>query len=201
VNKGETTRIQGWLERLRSGDESAMDELLVHFDRRLFRLTRMMLKSYPGVHRWEQTDDVFQQASLRLRRALLAVAPGNTREFLGLAALQVRRELLNMAEAYRGWESPSRGHRGRTAGANGQQYEPVDHAERPGELAEWTEFHDVVARLPEPILQVFELMWYGGLETHEVADALNIALRTVQLRWQKARMEIREALGNRLPGS
>ena len=33
---------------------------------RLTRLTHNMLKDYPGVHRWEETDDILQNATLRL---------------------------------------------------------------------------------------------------------------------------------------
>ncbi len=104
---GNTKRIQCWIERLRAGDQSGMDELLIHFERRLVGLTRKMLGRYPSVQRWEQTDDVFQHASLRLRRAMLDVCPRDTREFFGLAGLQIRRELLNMAKVYRRWDSPS----------------------------------------------------------------------------------------------
>ena len=34
-----------------------------------------MLKGYPGVGRWEQTDDVLQNSLVRLDRALGSVAP------------------------------------------------------------------------------------------------------------------------------
>ena len=61
-----TTRIQLRLDRLRAGDASARDELLTMACERLRRLARKMLRGYPGVRRWEQTDDVLQNATLRL---------------------------------------------------------------------------------------------------------------------------------------
>jgi hypothetical protein len=107
MSRGETTQIVGWVERLKSGDDSAFNELLIHFEARLIRLTRKMLKAFPAVGRWEQTDDVFQAAAMRLHNALKDVTPRSTREFFGLAALQVRRELLNMNALYRYRLTPS----------------------------------------------------------------------------------------------
>ena len=108
MNTGETLQIVGWVERLKSGDDSALDELLVHFEARLISLTRKMLRSFPAVGRWEQTDDVFLLAAMRLCNALKDVTPRSTREFFGLAALQIRRELLNMTKTYRHRLTPSR---------------------------------------------------------------------------------------------
>ena len=39
MSTGETVQIVDWAERLKSGDDSAMDELLIHFEARLIRLT------------------------------------------------------------------------------------------------------------------------------------------------------------------
>ncbi len=69
-----TIEIQIRLDRLRGGDRGALDELLTAARDRLAQLARKMLKGYPGVARWEQTDDVAQNALIRLDRALHAVA-------------------------------------------------------------------------------------------------------------------------------
>src|SRR3954465_842495 len=95
MKTGETSRIRIWVDRLQSGDQSALNELIIHFERRLHALTRRMIQGYPLVHSLEQTDDVYQKAVLRLSRALKAVAPGDTRELIRLSATQIRRELLN----------------------------------------------------------------------------------------------------------
>ena len=95
-----TTVIQGCIDRLRVGDESARAALLDCAADRLARLARKMLKGYPGVARWEQTDDVAQNALIRLDRALRAVTPPTARDFFRLAAAQVRRELIDLARHY-----------------------------------------------------------------------------------------------------
>ena len=56
-----------------------------------------MLREYSKVKRWEQTDDVLQNAMLRLHRSLVEVKPESPRQFYGLAATQIRRELIDLA--------------------------------------------------------------------------------------------------------
>jgi DNA-directed RNA polymerase specialized sigma24 family protein len=71
-----STQIQRCIDCLRAGDASARDELLAQASERLIRLTRKMLRDFPGVHRWEETDDVLQNAVVRLCRALGGRLPG-----------------------------------------------------------------------------------------------------------------------------
>src|SRR5262245_53991081 len=97
-----TTLLQGYLERMGTGDVAARDELFRQVGGRLERLTRKMLKGFPGVQRWAQTDDVLQNALVRLLRALQDVHPVTVREFFALTAEQVRRELLDLARHYYG---------------------------------------------------------------------------------------------------
>jgi DNA-directed RNA polymerase specialized sigma24 family protein len=97
-----TTQLHDWLERMRAGDLAARDELLRGLGARLERLARKMLRRFPGVQRWVETEDVLQNALLRLLRALEQVQPGSMREFFGLAAEQMRRELLDLARHFHG---------------------------------------------------------------------------------------------------
>jgi hypothetical protein len=53
----QTQLIQVWIDRLRSGDDSARSALIECACERLTLLTRKMLRQFPGVKRWEQTDD------------------------------------------------------------------------------------------------------------------------------------------------
>ena len=61
--------IQGCLDRLRAGEEAARNELLQAASERLDQLARVMLNDFPRLRRWEQTDDVLQNALVRLCRA------------------------------------------------------------------------------------------------------------------------------------
>ena len=204
MSGGETTQIRGWVERYRTGDDSALNELLAHFEARLIGLTRKMLRAFPTVGRWEETGDVYQEAAIRLRRALREVTPETTHEFFGLVALQIRRELINMAGVHRLRLAPSWvSHRDSSDAASDgvRTRESVDHGASLVELDSWADFHDAAAALPDQIREVFHLIWYGGLGQAEVALILGVSPRTVGSRWQKARISIHRALGGRLPGT
>src|SRR4051812_38817714 len=98
------SQLQNCLERLRQGDAAARHDLLNATCERLGQLTRLMLRDYPRVKRWEGTDDVMQNALVRLYRALEGVAPPSPRDFFRLATLQIRRELIDLVRHYYGAE-------------------------------------------------------------------------------------------------
>src|SRR5213079_85483 len=41
-----TAQIQGWIERLNRGDESALDEMILSFEKRFARLASKMLRDF-----------------------------------------------------------------------------------------------------------------------------------------------------------
>src|SRR5262249_31384142 len=98
----QTLHIQACLDRIRGGDEAARGELLSSACERLRKLARKILKAYPNVRRWEQTDDVLQNAIIRLHRALQQLPVRTSLDFFRLAALNIRRELLDLARHYYG---------------------------------------------------------------------------------------------------
>ena len=65
-----TGQTAGWLDLMRAGDTTARQRLIEHACERLRGLARKMLRRYPKVRRWEETDDVFVEAITRLHRAL-----------------------------------------------------------------------------------------------------------------------------------
>lgn len=190
------TPIEGLLEKLRQGDSSARGLLIDHACDRLRRLTRRMLRSYPSVRRWSETDDVLQQAMIRLHRSLSQVFPGDTQAFLGLAATQIRRELIDLARHFDGPQGHAANHH-TDAGEAVENYQAA--AGEPASLCDWTAFHEQVGRLPEPDRQVFELLWYRGLSQPEAAAELGISLATLKRRWQSARLALQEAHDGEFP--
>lgn len=173
---------------------------------RLTRLTRKMLGQNPRVHRWEQTDDVLQNACLRLCRALESVHPATVREFFGLAAEQVRRELIDLARRYYGPEGHGANHashatrKASEAESAEAGYQPADSNYDPQKMAEWAEMHRCAAALPPEEKEVFDLLWYHGLSQEEAATVMNVSARTVKRYWQSARLILHEKLGGRSPG-
>jgi RNA polymerase sigma factor (sigma-70 family) len=195
--------LQVCIDRLLAGNEDARRELVSGACDRLTRLTRQMLKDFPGVRRWEDTDDVFQNAVLRLCSALEQVTPRTVNEFIRLAALQIRRELLDLARHYYGPQGLG-AHHASDAGASVSWSQaghvPLESTYEPTRLAIWSEFHERVDSLPENEREVFDLLWYQGLTQAEAATVLGVNERTVLRRWQQARLQIHKALHGELPG-
>ncbi len=112
---GQTTEMQQLLEGWAAGDATARDRLLERAGHGLIALTRRMLCGYPQLRRWEQTDDVFQSAVLRLYRSLGDVRPQSIGQFFGLATTQIRRTLIDLARHHLGPEGAAACHRSNAA--------------------------------------------------------------------------------------
>src|SRR5262249_558266 len=77
----------------------------------------------------------------------------------------------------------------------GPRHEPSSSTLDGQKLQRWTEFHEAVARLPDDLRAVFDLLWHQGLPGAEAATLRGIAVPTVKLRWMKARLQVQQALG------
>jgi RNA polymerase sigma-70 factor (ECF subfamily) len=198
-----TTQIQLRLDRIRAGDHSARDELLAIASERLRRLARKMLRRFPRLRRWEESDDVLQNAALRLWRALNEIRPASVRSFINLAAVQIRRELIDLARHYDGPEGLGRHHASRagpnSSGTAPRPLDPGTDTDDPAGLAARTEFHERIAALPDQEKEIFDLLWYQGLSQSEAATVLGITERVVRYRWRTARLILHQKLGGRLP--
>jgi RNA polymerase sigma factor (sigma-70 family) len=199
----QTTQLQGCLERMRAGDPTARDELLRHAYERLRRLTRKMLKGYPGVKRWAQTDDVLQNALLRLLRALQEVSPASVRDFFALMTEEIRRELLDLARHYYGAQGLGTKHATNAGRDNsdGPRYDQPDLSNGPDGLAAWCEFHEQVKALPDEEREVVGLLFYQELTQAEAAVVLRVSVRTIQRRWQSALLKLHQVLRGQWPGA
>jgi RNA polymerase sigma factor (sigma-70 family) len=176
--------MQQWLPRAVAGDEAALDELLRHCGDRLTLLTRRMLGDYQRVRRWAETDDVLQSALIRLIHAVRSVKPQTPRDFLALAALQIRRELIDLARRCYGPLGIGANHDSQVRGD--ARVDASDTTHEPSALAQWTELHEQIGALPEEEREVVGLLFYQGLSQAEAAALIGVSLRTVQRRWHEA---------------
>jgi RNA polymerase sigma factor (sigma-70 family) len=193
--------VQMLIDRLKGGDRTARDTLLAQTQDHLKRLARMMLRGYPGVHRWDETDDIMQAASLRLYKALGEVTPPTPKDFFRLAAVQIRRELNDLARRYAGPHGLA---------SNYESHDPedgpgpvvlaADDTHDPVRLAEWSQFHQAAGTLPDELGTVFDLIYYQGLTQAEAADVLGVTVRTIKRYWREARLALHGALGGLMPG-
>lgn len=193
METGHTARLSHWLDAARNGDADARSRIIDHACERLRLLTRKMLRGYPKVKRWSETDDVLQNAMIRLHRSLITVTPETPRLFYGLAATQIRRELIDLARSQNGPHGVGTNHNSDHDNiVVDQPAQPL----APESLSEWSRFHEQVDQLPDDQREIVNLLWYEGLSQPEAATVIGVSLATVKRRWQAARMTLFETLRN-----
>ena len=188
-----------------SGDVAARQRLLELTRDRLMRHARSHLHgSHARLEPFEQTDDVVQQLYLKIlqNQARFWVnahgEPVRTLgEFFGHSSAWMRDVLCDLLrKPYgRGDNRPAVLPLDGGGSEGGPRHEPGSDTLNPEQVQRWTEFHEAVARLPDELRAVFDLLWYQELPQAEAAALLGIAVPTVKLRWMKARLQVQQALG------
>jgi RNA polymerase sigma factor (sigma-70 family) len=189
----DTLQLHGFVERWQAGDRAAADELLRGLGSRLHHLTRQMLRHFPNVRCWAETADVCQGSLLRLLNSLKKVRPASTRDFVNLAAVHIRRELLDLARHFAG-----RGQAPLAAAADLADGKG-DGTAQAAALESWCRFHEAVEQLPGEQREVVGLMFYHGYTQVQVAELLRMSERTVRRHWVAACLRLNQLVGGDLP--
>lgn len=196
--------LESCLARLASGDVAARDEMIAFAGDRMRGIASRMLRRFPNVRRWEETDDVLQNASMRLYRTLNQLTPRDARGFLGLMAIHVRRELIDLARKHAGPESYAANHETNVQRREGQERPKIDDAPDPGESPEhldrWTRLHEAADGLPEEERELFHLAWYLGMQQEDIGKVLGCSVRTVKRRWETVKRLLNIAVLGERPG-
>jgi RNA polymerase sigma-70 factor (ECF subfamily) len=196
----DTLRLQQCVQRWRSGDRQAADNLFRGVGRRLEQIARKMLRGFPAVRDWADNGDVVQGSVLRLLHSLHRVQPDSTRHFFNLAAVHVRRELLDLARRLSGRGLIPLAPGDPTMGGAGPA--TLRAAEAPAEdddLELWCRFHEAVGLLPPDEREVVGLVFYQGWTQPRIAELLAVHERTVRRRWQSACLRLNQLVGGDLP--
>src|SRR5262245_44303352 len=178
-----TTSLHDLVARFQTGENDALQALIRRTEARLVLFTRRMLARFPAVRAKEETNDILQNALIRLTRALRQETPRSVQEFFGLAAVQIQRELLDLARHHA---------RRPTVGLQG---DPPEQADRSSELERWTALHEAVERLPADRREVFSCAFYHGWAQSQIAELLGISDRQVRRLWIDACLRLKEAVG------
>jgi RNA polymerase sigma-70 factor (ECF subfamily) len=204
VSDESTAVLRGQLERASTGDAEARQRLLEFARDRLLRHARRLLHGgYARLEPFAQTDDVVQQLYVKILQnqdRFWVDSRGepvySLAEFFGHTSAWMRDVLCDLLRKSYGRDDnrpavlPLGG-----PSDTGPRCEPSSSTLDGEKLRRWTEFHEAVARLPDDLRAVFDLLWYQGLSQAEAAGLLGVAVRTVKLRWMKARLGVQQALG------
>jgi RNA polymerase sigma factor (sigma-70 family) len=199
-----TAELQAWIDRLNAGDQTARDELIRHACARLRLLVGKMMQKYDRLQRWVDIDDILQSAIVRLLRAMGSTPVNSVQDFFSLAALQIRRELIDLCRHYFGPHGVGANHESARVDGSPQGdwrplVEPAGTDENQQELAFWKDFHLLIERLPAGERCVFDLVWYHGMTQTEASMILGLSEAKVKRLWVAARDQLKTSLGGRLP--
>lgn len=174
------------LGQLRNGSRESLDRLVPDVYEQLRAIAHRQLGPRPNGGTLETTGLV-HEAYLKV----IGHSRGGVQDrahFLALASVAMRHVLVDRAKARRRIK-------------RGGDYKPVtldgDHIAAEDQPEALLQLDEALARLSalEPRLaRVVECRFFAGLSEEEIAEALDVTVRTVQRDWAKARMLLRRAL-------
>jgi RNA polymerase sigma factor (TIGR02999 family) len=168
------------------GDERARDEVLPLVYDELRRLAALYLLRERHDHTLQPTALV-HEAYLRLVDQR-QVNWRNRAQFVGLAAVMMRRILVNYA-------------RDRAAGKRGGELQkvPLSDADEPGrpqdvDVIVLQDALDQLSAIDSRKSRIVELKFFGGLTTNEIAEVLQLSPATIERDWSFARAWLYDAI-------
>jgi RNA polymerase sigma factor (sigma-70 family) len=199
-----TIVVQRLLDQLKSGNREASQQLLNVTMERLRLLVQTILTDRPAIKRWEDIDDVLQNSSVRLWRALEKHHPPTPLDYFRLAASVIRRELIDLSRRYFGPLGVAANQVKSWLPDGSKHPQPIDNlsdgTNDPVKMGNWSEFHEYIERLPADEQLLFDLLWYQGLTMEDAAEASGLSERTLRRRWRTARINLhRDLLADDLP--
>jgi RNA polymerase sigma factor (sigma-70 family) len=192
---GFTAQVSDCLDRLRAGDPRARDSIVELCQTRVRVLVQRMLRRFPGVQRWDQTDDVCQDVVTDLWEALDSLSLDTPSAVLKIAHTMVKRKLIDRARKYAGPLSDAANHAtdmSMDGVRGGMLHQHAVDRSREG-LERWTAFQNAIEALPPDEREVFHLVWFLGATQSQIAEVMGISTRSVKRLWQRARDIVRNA--------
>lgn len=190
--------LQDLLDNLQRGEnvQAIKDQLISRAYLRLQQLAHRMLYSYDRQKLDEETNGLVAEAYLRLNRSLEDLKPETVRQFFGLAALQMRRHLLDKLRVIHG-----RGELKRPKITTLTPESPDGSAMQIGAPATANAFDGTTIDVLESLDKLEERQreclvlqhWYGF--THQdIASLLGVSTKTVQRLTNLAFIQLNELL-------
>jgi len=172
--------VTSLLEKLRDGDEAALERLLPLVYEELRRIAQRHLRRQSVGHTLNTTALV-HEAYIKMVDQTSAAWADRT-HFFAVAACAMRQVLINHAHKH---STAKRGGGWRRIPFDETLLPVDDQAEM---LLALDEALTRLAGLNERLSRVVELRFFGGMTEEEVATALGVSDRTVRRDWLKARM-------------
>jgi RNA polymerase sigma factor (sigma-70 family) len=158
-----------------------LNDLLNHTWSRLQLRASQMLHGFPQVVRDVETGDVLNAAMLKLSHSIQNKPLKCGCHFHNRSAKLMRQELIDLARRKkRRNERPARDF------SSSLMNSVVDNHTDPLTLEDWELLHVGAGKLRRDLRRVFDLMYYQGLRSDEVAAILGVSDRTVERKYLSA---------------
>src|SRR5262245_59718355 len=174
----DTIRLHGFVDRWQAGDKEAADQLLRAVGQRLEGLSRKLLRGFPAVRACTETADVLQGSLMRLLNTLRKLQPESTRHFSNLAAVHIRRELLDLARHFRGMNQTRLSPADTAGDSAAGDLVAKTAAPTDGDIDTWCRFHEAVDELPLEEREVVGLAFYHSWTQGQIAELFQVDERT-----------------------
>ncbi len=196
---GQTTQVMlGLLSRLRNGEDlgAVKAELMTVAYGRLRLIARRMLSSYDRDRLDEETDGLIAESYLRLNRAIDELKPDDVRQFFSLAALQMRRHLLDKLRRIHGRGQNRRPNQvSLNAPLDDDSADKAQIADRSPQES-WTSIDilEAMEQLEDREKECLVLQTWYGFTHAEIGELLKVSTKTVQRSCNAAYIRLNEIL-------
>lgn len=199
-----STTLQYWLGRHNAGDPAAMNELLRFSQDRVLDHIRARFRSFDRLRPYVDSQDVLVDVQAGIADAFRAEPVNDLMHFLRMTGRLARNRMVDLVRKYFGPHGAGTHEMHRlTADGSGtpapDRADPTDPGPSPEEQALRAEVDQVIAELPPEHRDLFDLLYYTRLSRAEAAEALGLALSTLDRRWVAAREALRDRYGNDPP--
>ncbi|MCA9048198.1 MAG: sigma-70 family RNA polymerase sigma factor [Planctomycetaceae bacterium] len=188
---GTTSVLQTQLESWRAGDSDAKAELLKYAEGRLRKLVRRIV-SGDRIRRHHNSDEILQEALIRLWRSLDRVPPDTVEEFLSFSARQIRWAVQDFVRRLkRKSERPPEISLTNAMIVDARTGDRIrEHPESGPDAAElvmcaetWQRFYERAEQLPETDREIFDLIWVHQLSCDEAGKQRGVTAEAIRKRW------------------
>lgn len=174
------------LTEIRTGDRESLDRLMPLLYAELHAIAHRQLGRLPPGGTLSTTA-LIHEAYLKLVDQSQAQWRDRA-HFLALSSVVMRQVLVDRSKARLTLK------RGGARVRITLEDEQIAADDQPAALLQIDEALDELARIEPRLARVVECRFFGGLTEEEIAEALQLTVRTVQRDWAKARMLLRRAL-------
>lgn len=191
-----TEQFENMLRNFDPDQPESLNDLIQYSKNRLRLLAHRLFANESQLSRWEQTDDVVQNAMMDLCNTLRREKPTTKNSFFALAFTIIRHKILDMARSLRRENADALYHHHTTGAAIDSDVPRLWEGETPATADRSILLQEAVESLPDREKTVIELCYFGEMTSEIAAETLGVSVRTLREIKRSARLKIRNYMND-----